>query len=160
MSIVGFNFTKISAGKDMGAKGQISINNNITIGNIEKANIGISGGKSAVKITFKFITSYNPKIGTIELEGSTVVMLEEKQIERVLAGWKENKSLPPESAASILNYMLEKCNIQSLILAKDIGLPSPIRLPRVEVNKAVEVTKGKKAPAKKTTAKKSTSKKK
>jgi len=164
MSIVGFGFTKIKAEKIMGAKGQININNNISIKNIEKTNIGLMTGKGAAKIDFKFITKYSPEVGVIELEGNAVVMLPEAELADIIKTWKDKKNLPSNQASSIINYVLEKCNIQTLILARDINLPSPIRLPRVNINNASEVItkkpakENKKAPAKK--AEKKTSKKK
>jgi len=35
--------------------------------------------------------------------------------------------------SEILNIILTRCNIQALILARDINLPSPIPLPKVKV---------------------------
>ncbi|MBI2658792.1 hypothetical protein HYX05_01665 [Candidatus Woesearchaeota archaeon] len=53
--IVGFGFTKLSAERKEAAKGKIDINNNVTIKNVEEADISLGKDKQNVaKFMFEF----------------------------------------------------------------------------------------------------------
>ena len=132
MTIVGFDFTKIDAEKKGPVKGKISINNNVTIKSVEEHNLNLGKEKqNALKFVFEFASKYDPNIGIIKLVGNVIYMAEQKKIKEVLDGWKKDKKLPKDISTSILNTVLTKCNIQSLILSRDINLPPPIPLPKV-----------------------------
>jgi len=47
--------------------------------------------------------------------------------------WKDQKKVHKDVMTETLNVILDRCNIQALILARDINLPSPIPLPKVKV---------------------------
>jgi hypothetical protein len=49
-----------------------------------------------------------------------------------LDGWKKDKKLPKEIMPVILNTVLNKCNIQALILSEQINLPPPIPMPKLQ----------------------------
>ena len=68
----------------------------------------------------------------IILEGDVLFLEKPEKIKEILDDWKKNKKLPNEVAAPILNTALSRCNIESLILSKEVNLPPPIPLPRVE----------------------------
>ena len=132
MTIVGFNFSKIRVEKKQSAKGKININNNIGITNVEESKLSLGNSKAkGLKFTFDFDTKYEPKIGLISLTGDVVYIGEAKDIDDILKSWKKDKKVPKEVMTSILNTVLNKCNIQALILSQQINLPSPIPLPKV-----------------------------
>jgi hypothetical protein len=132
MNIVGFNFTKISAERKRTAVGRININNNVTLKEISEAKIG-TGVKGAVRVSFSFSSDYVPDFAKLSLEGDVLVLLEEKKAVEAVEKWGKNKSVEPQLAQAVMNNVLERCNIQALLLAKDLNLPSPVRMPQVQI---------------------------
>lgn len=134
MTIVGFNFTKIHVERKKPAKGKINIKNNISIKKVEEADLSLGKSKqSGLKFIFEFVSLYDPKIGDITLAGEVLYLMPEKQVKEVLKGWKKDKKVPKDLTAAVLNTVLQKCNIQALMLARDINLPPPIPLPKVNM---------------------------
>ena len=132
--IVGFGFTKLSAERKEAAKGKIDINNNVTIKNVEEADISLGKDKQNVaKFLFEFTSKYEPNVGIILFEGELLYMEDPKKIKELLAGWKKDKKVPKELMAGLLNTILTKCNIQALILSQQVNLPPPIPLPKVQM---------------------------
>ncbi|MBL7054856.1 hypothetical protein ISS05_03800 [Candidatus Woesearchaeota archaeon] len=133
MTIVGFDFTKINAEKTGPVKGKININNNVTIKNVEEQNLNLGKEKqNALKFVFEFIAKYDPDFGSIKLEGHLIYMAEQKKIKELLDGWKKDKKLSKDISTVVLNTILTKCNVQSLILSQNINLPPPIPMPKVQ----------------------------
>ena len=132
--IVGFGFTKLSAERKEAAKGKIDINNNVTIKNVEEADISLGKDKQNVaKFLFEFTSKYEPNVGIILFEGELLYMEDPKKIKELLAGWKKDKKIPSEIMANLLNTILTKCNVQALILSQEINLPPPIPMPKVQM---------------------------
>ena len=135
MTIVGFDFTKIDAEKKSPIKGKISINNNVAIKNVEEQNLNLGKEKqNALKFQFEFTSTYDPGIGSITLGGDLIYMGEPKKVKEILDGWKKDKKLPKDISAGVLNNVLTRCNVQALILSRDLNLPSPIPLPKVQLD--------------------------
>ncbi len=134
MAIIGSSFTKINVEKKAPVKGKISISSKFLIKSITEQPLGTGiTGKKGLKITLEFIWKYEPKIGEMSIEGDTILLLESKKVEEVLNSWKKDKKIPKEIMTPLLNSALTKNNIQALILSRDVGLPPPVRLPRVKV---------------------------
>ena len=134
MTIVGFNFTKINAEKKGVPKGKININNNVSIKNVEEKKLSLSNDKQKVlSFNFEFLAKYDPNVGSISINGDVLFMDETKKAKEVMDGWKKDKKLPKEIMPGILNTVLNKCNIQALILSEQINLPPPIPLPKLQV---------------------------
>ena len=73
-------------------------------------------------------------MGSIMFEGEILYHEDPKKVKEIIADWKKDKKLPKELMALMLNTILSKCNIQALILSQEVNLPSPIPLPKVQVN--------------------------
>lgn len=139
MAVVGFDFTKIDAKKKAPIKGKININNNVQIKDVKEKDLSLgTTKKNSLQFTFEFIAKYEPNLGDIILEGNVVFMAEPKKVTEIMAGWKKDKKLPKEVSASILNSILNRCNIQALILSQVINLPPPIPLPKVQAGDVKE----------------------
>lgn len=133
MTIVGFNFTKIEGEKKDMIKGKININNNVHINKVEEKDLALGNQKQKVlSFNFEFIAKYDPNIGSIKLTGNVLYMEDSKKVKDILDGWKKDKKLPKEVMPTILNTVLNKCNIQALILSEQINLPPPIPLPKLQ----------------------------
>ena len=133
MAIVGFNFTKMLVERKGDLKGKINIQNNVGIKNVEKAELSLGSAKQkGLKISFEFKSTYEPKIAEIVLEGNVLDIEDEKKVDNLLKEWKKSKKLPNEVITPIINSILTKCNIQALVMSRDINLPPPIPLPKVQ----------------------------
>ena len=132
--IIGFGFTKLSAEKNAQAKGNIDINNNVSIKDVQEDNFSMGKEKQNVlKFTFDFTSKYEPNVGSVVLEGELLYVEEPKKAKEILNGWKKDKKLDKELMATLLNTLLVKCNVQALILSQQINLPPPIPLPKVQM---------------------------
>lgn len=136
MAIVGFNFNKISVEKKEAAKGKITINNNITIKKVEKKDLSLGTSKQdGVKFTFEFTSRYEPKFAEIRFEGDVLFLSGAEEVKKVITEWDKNKKVPKEIMAQVMNTALSKCNIEALIISRDVNLPPPIPLPSIGVDK-------------------------
>jgi hypothetical protein len=135
MGIVGFSFTKMGAEKTKSAQGKVNIQNNVSVTDVKEAKLAFGSSKqSGLEFAFKFTSTYEPALGKIELEGVVVDMEKEDKVKEVLAAWKKDKKVPKEILTGIYNNILNKCNIQALILSRDMQLPPPIPLPKVSTD--------------------------
>ena len=134
MAIVGFNFTKINAEVKKPLQGKVQIKNDVGITDVKeyKLNIGKST-ESGIRFVFNYKTEYSPGIGTINLEGEVLYLQEQKKVKEIIDGWKKNKKIDQNVMVQILNAVLTKANIQALNISQDLGLPAPLRLPKVNV---------------------------
>lgn len=134
MAIVGFNFTKILAERNEDVRGKINISNNVSIKNVEEADLSLGKtGQKGLKFSFEFISKYDPKVGNVLLEGNVLYVGDQKKVKEIFSGWKKDKKIPDDVVKGVLGVILNKCNIQALILSRDINIPSPVPLPKVEM---------------------------
>ena len=81
MRIIGFNFNKISAERKKEIKGQIKINTNLNIENIEKDKIDIAG--EILKFSYSYEIKYDPGMGEISFKGEILVVPEDVDIKQI-----------------------------------------------------------------------------
>ena len=134
MAIVGMGITKINVEKLESAKGKVGIKNNISIKKVDLTdlNFGASAQKG-LRFSFSYVSVYTPKIGEILIEGDIIDLIEEKKAKEIADEWKKSKKIPGIVMNRILNAVLEKCNIEALLLAREVNLPSPVPLPKVKL---------------------------
>ena len=112
----------------------IAINNNVSIVNAGESEIPIGSEKQpCLKISFVFTTSYDPEFGTIELNGNMLYLGEAKELKEIIKNWQKEQKLPADLMKQVVNTVLNKCNVQALIMSRDVALPPPIPLPRANV---------------------------
>ncbi len=129
MPIIGMNFTSIDAHFDeKKAGGHVNINSSPSIENIRKKDINLLKEKDVVAIEFKFTTSYEPKIGEINLRGE--ILYQTDDAKKILADWKD-KNLDSKITVDVLNTIFKKCLTKAAVLAEDLRLPPPITFPTV-----------------------------
>jgi hypothetical protein len=131
MTIVGFSFTKIFAEKSNAVKGKINVSNNVTIKNVSESKIVFDPAKKALKFEFLYTSKYEPEVGIIELGGELVYLAEEADAKTILNSWKKDKKVSGDMMKGVMNNILAKCNVESIILSRDINLPAPIPLPKL-----------------------------
>ena len=135
MTIIGFTFTKMSIEKEGTIRGKISINNNVSIKDVVEVDLALGKAKQkALKFTFEFTSKYEPKVAEILLRGELLYLGDERKIKEITDKWKKDKKIPKDVTKVLLDHVLAKCNIQALILSKDINLPPPIPMPKVQID--------------------------
>lgn len=134
MTIVGLQFDKIVVDRMDAPKGKMSVKNNIVIKDLEKKDFSVGKTKQFVLLfKFEYSADYEPKIAKITLNGTTTFVEQETKIDEIVKGWKKDKKIPKDIMTPLLNNILNRCNIEALILAREVGLPPPIQLPKVTV---------------------------
>lgn len=134
MTVIGFNFNKILVERKSNKSGKLTISNNVGINDVSEAKVPFSGAKAkCIKFEFNFDSKYEPDIATINLTGELLYMFPQEAADKVLEEWKEKKRLSQDVVGSIMNTILNRCNIEALILSRELNLPSPIPLPKVNI---------------------------
>jgi hypothetical protein len=145
MAMIGFNYTKLLVERFDAQAGKIAVANNISIKDVTEHNITLdTSDKKSVQISFVFELKYNPAVGRIVIEGNILLLLDVKVAENHLKVWKDKKSLPDESFEQIMQSIFSKCQIQSIVMARDLGLPSPVPLPKIRMEDAKNTSAPKK----------------
>lgn len=136
MTIVKINLHKVSAERNLNARGgQIKINNNVAIKNIEELKLNIPG-KGGLKFTFVFNCKYEPVIGSIDVEGQVFYAEDEKKVKDIKEKWDKDKKVAMNVMEQIVNASLHKGNIQAIKISEEVGLPTPLPLPKVKTTRA------------------------
>lgn len=134
MNIVGFHFTKINGEKKNANFQKFGIKYGLNITRVEEAKLGITDKKSkSLKIFFTYSCMYEPDHGQIDLDGDFIFVEENKAADAVLKHWNEKKRPSKELLEKVTNFCIQRCSLQALFIAKELGLPSPIPLPKVTI---------------------------
>ncbi len=134
MPIVGFSFDKIAVEKKNPIKGKVNIASDIKIESLEESKLSID--KPCLKINFNFDVKYDPNIGNISLGGHIFYLESPDKIKNIVKDWKSSKKLPDVMSLEVLNTILNKCNIESLILSERVNLPPQLPLTRMAPKKS------------------------
>ena len=132
ISLLGFNFTKISAQRYPDFKGKLEVKPKINISSIEKHELNLVK-QDAVKIKFAFGINYKD-LADIDLEGDVILKTDASTQKEILESWK-NKKLDVEVQTLILNLIMQKASIKAIELEEEMNLPIHIKIPRLEVSK-------------------------
>lgn len=137
MTIIGFNFLKFEAAKIQAApSGNVNVSNNVTIKEVKAFEIELGQSKQeGLRFIFEFTTNYEPKVGTLLMEGEVLFMESVEKINAIKELWEKDKKVDPNVMPVLLNQILTKCNLQALVITKDLNMLPPIPLPKVQVKK-------------------------
>lgn len=131
MTIVKINLHKLYAERNLESRGgQIRINNNVSLKNVEDLTFALEG-KKGLKFTFLFTCTYDPDLGKIEVEGQVLYVDDEKKVEEIKKGWEKNKRIPLDIMQQIINASLHKGNVEAIKISDEVSLPSPLPMPKV-----------------------------
>ena len=136
MTVLNVTLTKIHAERSKLGAESVKVNTNVGITSVEKAEISIGAAKQQVaRFDFDFKVDYEPKVGEISIQGNVLYLGTKEKIESLVADWKKNKKNTQDAAVQVINRILNKCQIESLILSKELGIPSPVHLQKVHAAK-------------------------
>ena len=131
MTIIGFNVTKILVQKKSVQKGKISVNNNVSLSSVEYSDLKLDPTKTSLTFKFQFTSRYDPNIADIIIDGEVLTLEEKEAGTKIVEGWEKTKRLSKDVVTPILNNVLVKCNVLSILLSREVNLPPPIPLPKV-----------------------------
>jgi hypothetical protein len=132
MAMVGFSFTKINAERKVAGGQAINIESNAGVNNIVEMPV-IDPKKSVLKFEFTFTVKYEPDAGNIVLNGELIQLYDKEFGAKILDNWNSSKKILPEVMREVFNTVLSRSNTEAIIISRDIGLPSPIQMPRVDI---------------------------
>jgi hypothetical protein len=133
MAILSFGFNKIFVEKNTKSSKQINIKSGLHILDVSSSDMIKDAKQKAFSIKFKYDVDYEPKVGTINLEGDLLYLATEELAKKIEDTWNKNKSLPKEVGTVVFNRILQNCNIEALILSREINLPAPLQLPKISL---------------------------
>lgn len=131
MPILRILLTKIAGNKNMDVeiKESVSVGTNSRINDVRKEMLGDMG--EVLAVDFGLDTEYDPKIGSINLEG---VIYYGGDMSKIADGSGKKLALKPETIKEIHQAILRVPIIVAVNTARELGLPMPIGLPRVELS--------------------------
>ena len=103
---------------------QVRIDHNSTVNQISVTS------ENVADIDFQYTSSYGP-VGMIKLEGSLIY--EDEGVKKLADEWKNTRKMPNQTASQIHTAIMHACVPEAVGIAKDLGLPPPIPLPRVKL---------------------------
>lgn len=133
MSMIAFNFTNISAERRVGRVAKYSIKNSTNIVEVKEMPLG---KQKALLFVFKNTVDYEPGVGTIALSGDVLFLSSDEEAKKVVEQFAKTKKIDTKYSEAVYNAILSRSTVQSLVLARDVGLPAPIQMPRVKASPA------------------------
>lgn len=124
-------------------KGNVNVTSNVKLDTMTDAKMGLDKEKTALKLGFTYLTEYTPEFAKIEIKGDLVVLSDATKAKKLLENWKKEKgkSLDTDFVAYVLNNIMSKCAVQALIISRELALPSPIPMPKINLKQGVEAPK-------------------
>ena len=139
MPIVGFNFTKINVERGDITKGDVKVSNNIQLKDVKEIKLKVASEKQkTVQMDFEYTAKYEPKLGEIVLEGHVILIEEAKKAKEIEKTWKKSKKIPEDIIQPVMNSILNRCTIEAIILSREVNLPNPVPLPKIQARKKAE----------------------
>ena len=129
MKVIGFNFDKISVEKLKDKTEKLNIKTNIDVFELNRIESDILKSKEdLIQAKFSYTVTYEPGYANIDLKGTALLSLEEKQAKEVLKEWKK-KQMPEEFRVFLFNVIMRKASLRSIHLEDELNLPIHIPLP-------------------------------
>lgn len=70
------------------------------------------------------------------MTGETLYLIPAEMAPTVEANFKEKKSLPESITRHVMTTIFNKGQMQAIVLARDLNLPSPVPLPKLQLKKS------------------------
>lgn len=129
IKLIGARFTKISAVRKNITQGNISISNHVKVLSIEK----MKEVKDSLEVKYLFEVDYS-EMGKVEIEGNIFIKCDGKELKELLKSW-ENKKFDSQENVVLTNIIIQKASIKAITLEDELGLPTHIKLPSLQLKK-------------------------
>ncbi len=131
MTIAGFAFTKLLAEKKEGARGQTTINTNLSLISADEIDFVMGTAKQkGIKITFDYRNTYVPDVGTLIISGEILYISDPKRHESLMESWKKSKRFADDITAQVYDLISVRCSVEAMQISSTVGLPPPLPVPR------------------------------
>ncbi|NLX46626.1 MAG: hypothetical protein GXY70_00420 [Euryarchaeota archaeon] len=107
----------------------IKIENNSAITQVSKVDGDL------YQIDYRFTANYTG-MGYIKIEGHLNVT---GMGESVMEDWKRTSNLPVDDANNVHNAIVSNCMVSAILISREIKLPAPIPIPRINMQKKPEI---------------------
>ena len=128
MKVTSFEILTIDAKRfaQSGEKAQnVRVDQNSSITEITKT------GVDSANILFRLLINYANR-GYIKIEGSVLVG---EGIDPLIDEWSKTATMPVEEANIVHNVIVSNCLPTALLVSRDVKLPPPFPLPRIDIQK-------------------------
>ncbi len=113
------------------------VENNITIKDVSEEKIEKD---KFVNFNFEFVSNYyskeGDKIASIVIGGRALFRDKDKLMKEIVKLWDKEKKIKPEVMTEVTNVILVRAQMEAIVMAKEVNLPSPIPLPRISAKPA------------------------
>lgn len=131
MLLMGFNFEKIGVERMKDTVDKLSVDTNIDVLDVREIKTDILSDKETLlQAKFSYVVKYDPGFAKIEINGSVLFAVDEKEAKEILKEWKK-KELPEDFRVTFFNIVLKKAALRSLHLEEEMNLPLHIPLPTI-----------------------------
>lgn len=138
MVLLNFGFTNIQVSKNKGNSSKVNVKSNMNITDVRVSEAIKQKDQKAFNISFEYVVDYEPKAGSIKLQGDVLYLASEKLAEEIETAWKKNKQLPREIAVPVFNRILHNSTVEALLLSREVHLPAPLQLPKLEMKRVAK----------------------
>ncbi len=128
--ITRIEITKLYGEVQQRPRDKLEVKNQFAITRLERA-----AQPASFTLTFRFTSTYNESDALLEVEGRAFMIVPSDRADTVWKEWEEKNILPEEEMVSDGNVILHKAQLLAILLAHELGLQSPLRLPHIDVKK-------------------------
>ena len=146
MPIVGMGITKIEAVRHVPVTGKVGIGQKPLIKDIRPKKIE-AVGKDGFEIEFEYTFEYKDTdkkkdLASIMFAGEVIYLPKnEEEGKAMMEKWKKDKKISVDIFLPVMNGIIRRCVARGIWLSEELGLPSPIRFPRVTATKKEEASR-------------------
>ncbi|MDV3103115.1 hypothetical protein [Thermococcus waiotapuensis] len=137
MPVIGINITRIEFEKKIQPffGGRIEVNLSPKVKDMRLGEIRTPTGETqGIEILFKYEIAYRPEIAEGFIEGAVMYLPQRsEEIDEILDTWESERKVKPEVFAEVVNFITHSAAPMLFVIAKEMGLPYHVPLPRVDV---------------------------
>ena len=132
MQFVGNTVTKIEATRSEKLGRPLKIEANVLLTEVKKKELFAAGEtKEGAIVNYTFEVAYGEKSGKLIVEGSIFVLGDKKELELLTKSWKKKDNrIEGELAIPLMNRAMELAYLTAIPVAKELKLPTPLRMPK------------------------------
>lgn len=131
MAVVGIKVNKIEGSRNENAKidGPVRIGSSPRILSVSDTQMNSGTGKvNVLEFSFEYFTNYDPALGNIRVSGAILYQANEDVRKNIMTSWKSNNNIPKDVSTEVLTQMTQRSMLITMIMARELGLPSPLPL--------------------------------
>lgn len=135
MPIMGINITKLSIEKGNPPVPQVEVDLTPKVTGIRLGEMRTPTGKlNGIEVLFEYGVTYKPDVAKASIEGVIFYLPRNRDdVDRILDEWENEKKLDPNMFAEVVNAVTMEAMPLLMLLSKELRLPYPIPVPRVNV---------------------------